>query len=106
MRARRGQTIALGAESEYHRRGQEEGRVEVQLTRWGGGLGMRIPEEMAIRLGLSEGAKVNVDAEGDRIVVSVARPRYRIEDLVADLTHDDLAGAFDWGPDQGREVID
>jgi antitoxin MazE len=80
--------------------------MEVQLTRWGSSLGMRIPKELATRFGLSEGAKVNVDADGDRIVVSVARPRYRLEELLVDLTHDDLAAAFDWGLDQGREVVE
>ena len=80
--------------------------MEVQLTRWGSSLGMRIPKELATRFGLSEGAKVNVDADGDRIVVSVARPRYRLEELLVDLTHDDLAAAVDWGLDQGREVVE
>ncbi len=79
--------------------------MQVQLARWGNSLGMRIPKDLATRLGLSEGAQVEVEAEGDKLVISIARPRYRIEDLVADLDHDALRDAFDWGPDQGREVI-
>lgn len=80
--------------------------MEVQLTRWGGSLGMRIPKELASRFGLAEGAKVNVEAEGDHIVISVARPRYRLEDLLVGLTHDELRDSFEWGPDQGREVLE
>jgi antitoxin MazE len=80
--------------------------MQVQLTRWGNSLGMRIPKDLAARLGLAEGAQVEVEAEGDRLVVSAARPRYRLEDLISDLDHDSLRDAFDWGPDQGRETID
>jgi hypothetical protein len=43
-----------------------------------------------------------VDAEGG----PVTRPRYCLVDLVADLDHDALCEAFDWGTDQGREVMD
>lgn len=80
--------------------------MQVQLTRWGNSLGMRIPKELASRFGLLEGARVEVQAEADRIVITLPRQRYRIEDLVADMTHDNMRQAFDWGPDVGREVID
>lgn len=80
--------------------------MQVQLTRWGNSLGMRIPKELALRFGLLEGARVEVLAEADRIVISLPRPKYRIENLVADMTHDNLRQAFDWGPDVGREITD
>ncbi len=80
--------------------------MQVQLTRWGNSLGMRIPKDMATRLGFIEGAQVEVEAEGNRLVISALRPRYKIEDLVADLSNEALRDAFDWGPDMGREVID
>jgi antitoxin MazE len=78
--------------------------MQVQLTRWGNSLGMRIPKDLATRFGLAEGAQVEVDAEGDRIVISVGRPRYRLADLLTGMNHDGLRAAFDWGPDQGREI--
>jgi antitoxin component of MazEF toxin-antitoxin module len=53
-----------------------------------------------------EGAQVQVEAEDDRIVILLPRQRYVLSDLVADLTHDDLAAAFDWGADKGREIVD
>ncbi len=80
--------------------------MQVQLTRWGNSLGMRIPKELASRFGLLEGARVEVRAEADRIVITLPRPKYRIEDLVADMTHDNMRQAFDWGPDFGREIIE
>ncbi len=80
--------------------------MQVQLSRWGNSLGMRIPKELATRFALTEGAQVDIEADGERIVISLPRPKYRIEDLVADMTHDNIRQAFDWGPDVGREIID
>jgi antitoxin MazE len=53
-----------------------------------------------------EGEKVLLAVEDDHIVISLPRPPTTIADLVADLTHQELAEAFDWGPDQGRDVVD
>jgi antitoxin MazE len=80
--------------------------MQVQLTRWGNSLGLRIPKALTERFGLVEGEKVLLAVENDHIVISLPRLPTRIADLVADLTHDELAEAFDWGPDLGRERID
>lgn len=80
--------------------------MQVQLTRWGNSLGMRVPKELVSRFGLKAGARVEVQAEANRIVITLPRPEYRIEDLVADMTHENMRQAFDWGPDVGREIID
>src|SRR3954464_10662082 len=75
-------------------------RMQVQVTRWGNSLGLRLPKELARRLGIAEGSRVEVAAEGDRLVVSVARPVYRLEELLEGVTPEALGAAFDWGPDQ------
>jgi antitoxin MazE len=77
--------------------------MQVQLSKWGNSLGLRIPKSLARELGLTEGAHLDIKAEDGRIVVSRPTPRYRIEDLVADLNHEAVSEAFDWGPDEGRE---
>ncbi len=80
--------------------------MQVQLTRWGNSLGMRIPKDLASRFGLSDGAQVEVEAEGDKIVISVHRPRYRLAELVAGMTPETAHEAFDWGGDAGREAVE
>ncbi len=81
--------------------------MQVSLTRWGNSLGLRIPKDIAGRLGLSDGARVEVEAEGeDRIVIRIGRPRYRLDELLADVTPDAMHAAFDWGPDAGREAVE
>lgn len=80
--------------------------MQAQLTRWGNSLGVRIPKDIATRLGLTEGVRVEVEAEGSRIIITAAQPRYRLEDLLAGVTPEAMHEAFDWGPDRGREAVE
>ena len=80
--------------------------MQVQVARWGNSLGLRIPKDIALRAGLREGTRVDVEAEGDRIIISPARPRYVLADLLKGTTPQAMREAFDWGPDKGREIIE
>jgi antitoxin MazE len=80
--------------------------MKAKIARWGNSLGVRIPREIAGRVGLAEGASVEIETKNDRIVLTPARPRYRLEDLLAGMTPRKMHAAYDWGPDKGREVID
>lgn len=77
-----------------------------QVARWGNSLGIRIPKDIACQVGLTEGAKVEIEAAGSQVVISVARPRYQLADLLVGMTPGDMRGAFDWGDDVGREAVD
>jgi antitoxin MazE len=79
--------------------------MQVHVARWGNSLGLRIPKDIAQRVGLREGARVDVEVEGDRIVVSPARPRYVLAELLKGMTPQAMREAFDWGPDKGREIV-
>jgi antitoxin MazE len=63
--------------------------MQVQVARRGNSLGLHIPEDIARRAGLSEGTRVDVEAEGDRIIISLARPGYVVARSVEG---DDRAG--------------
>jgi antitoxin MazE len=80
--------------------------MHVQVARWGNSLGLRIPKDIANRVGLREGARVDVEAQGDRIIVSPARPRYVLAELLKGITPEAMREAFDWGPDKGREIVE
>jgi antitoxin MazE len=55
---------------------------------------------------LREAARVEVAAEDDRIIISPARPRYVLADLLKGMTPEAMREAFDWGPDKGRESVE
>jgi len=80
--------------------------MQVLLTRWGNSLGLRIPKAMTEKIGLTDGSRVEVQMEDDRIVISSARPRYLLSDLLVGMTQDDMRDAFDWGEDIGRERVE
>ncbi len=80
--------------------------MQATLSRWGNSLGLRIPKEMAQRLGLNEGARLDLTADDGRIIITLPKPHYRLEELLVDMTPDAMHDAYDWGPDRGREVVD
>jgi antitoxin MazE len=69
-------------------------------------LGAAHPEDIAQRIGLREGARVDVEAEGNRIIITPARRRYVLADLLKGMTPEAMREAFDWGPDRGREIVE
>lgn len=80
--------------------------MQVRVTKWGNSLGIRVPKEVATRVGLSEGSRVEVTVDGDRIIISAERPVYTLDELLVGMTPDAMHQAFDWGPDVGDEVVE
>ncbi len=80
--------------------------MQVQVARWGNSLGVRIPKDIAGKLGLNEGARVEMAAEDDRIVITVARPRYALADPLVGMTPEAMQDAFDRGGERGREAVE
>ena len=80
--------------------------MQVQVSRWGNSLGLRIPKDIAKQAGLREGTRVEIEAEGERIVIAPARPRYVLSELLEGVTPEAMREAFDWGPDKGREIVE
>jgi antitoxin MazE len=73
--------------------------MQVQVNRWGDSLGVRIPKDIADRVGLRAGARVEIESREDRIVIAPAISRYTLEDLLSGMTPEAMHEAFDWGAD-------
>ena len=80
--------------------------MQVQVSRWGNSLGLRLPKELAARLGIGEGSRVDVSEDRGRIVISLDRPVYTLEELLVGMTPEAMHEAFDWGEDVGRERVE
>lgn len=80
------------------------------IGRWGKNLAVRLPGEIVEKIDLREGARVEITAQDDCVVIRRATPRYTISQLFRGKTPQEwrelYAGAFDWGPDLGREIVD
>ncbi len=80
--------------------------MQVQLSKWGNSLGLRLPRALAQQIGASEGQKVNIVADGARLIIEPVAPAFSLQDLLVNMTPESLRAAFDWGEDEGRERVD
>jgi antitoxin MazE len=79
--------------------------VQVLLAKWGNSLGLRVPRDIAARLGLTEGARVDVEASEDgRIIITRSRRRFTLDELLAGMTPDKEHPSTDDAP-RGEEII-
>ncbi len=78
----------------------------VQVSKWGNSLGLRLPREIARRLRISEGQRVEMTADDEQITIRIGRPVFSLDELLRDMTPEAMHQAFDWGPDQGRERVE
>ncbi len=88
--------------------------MKVKVARWGNSLGLRLPKQFADELGLAAGSQVELVREGTKLVAETSTgrhiPRYRLEDLVAEMERlggrDAEPETVEWGPSVGSEIID
>jgi antitoxin MazE len=72
----------------------------------GGSVSVTLPRQMLRALGLGAGATVAVTVEGDRLVLTPARPRYSLAELLQGMKPGDMPTAKAWSdaPPAGREA--
>lgn len=80
--------------------------MRVRVAKWGNSLGVRVPKDIAAKVGLKEGAVVEIDAKDGRIVISPSRRTYALDELMVGMNPEAMRKAFDWGPDAGREAVE
>ena len=81
------------------------------VQKWGNSLGLRIPATIANELHIKKGTPVELRVEDGVLTVRVARARrrkssrFKLSELVARITPENLKSIYDWGNDVGTEVI-
>lgn len=82
----------------------------ITVGRWGKNLAIRFPGEIASAVGIREGEQVEIDTRGEEIVIRRVVPHFTLEELFRGRSAEEwrkaYAGAFDWGPDVGRENVE
>ena len=83
---------------------------QVTVGKWGKNLATRIPGEIVRAAGLRNGERLDIETHDGEIVVRRADPHFTLEELFRGKSPEEwraaYAGAFDWGPDVGREVVE
>jgi len=80
------------------------------IGRWGRTLAVRLPAETVRKLALNEGRRVDVEIEGDAVVIRKAPAERALEAMFAGKSAQEWRAlyrdAYDWGPDLGREAVE
>jgi antitoxin MazE len=74
------------------------------VNKWGNSLGVRIPQTVALEVGLAVGTIVNVEVIDNKIVISPHQKKYQLEELLVGVTPELVGGEYDWGAPAGREA--
>jgi antitoxin MazE len=88
----------------------EDAVSQVIVGKWGKNLAIRLPGEIVKAARLSNGERLEIETHNGEIVIRRAVPRFTLEELFRGQSPEEwraaYAGAFDWGPDVGREVVE
>lgn len=79
--------------------------METTVQKWGNSLAVRIPKAFAEEAGVLEGSPVDISVADGQIVVRRLRPRgVTLDELLADVTPENIHAVVDTGPAVGREA--
>ncbi|MBV8135872.1 MAG: AbrB/MazE/SpoVT family DNA-binding domain-containing protein [Deltaproteobacteria bacterium] len=80
------------------------------VGKWGKNLAIRFPSEIAKAAGLTDGECVEIKTRNGEVIIRRTVPRFTVEELFRGKSpkrwRAKYAGAFDWGPDVGREMVE
>ena len=76
-----------------------------KIQKWGNSLALRIPKTLAEETGLDNESPVEIRiVDGQIHIVPVQEPIYKLEDLLAAITADNVHDEVDTGDSIGHEV--
>lgn len=78
--------------------------METVVQKWGNSLALRIPKAAAEQLNLTENTAVELLITENELVIRPARARYALEELLAQITPENMHDEADFGPPQGKEA--
>ena len=80
--------------------------VQTRVQKWGNSLGVRIPRCLAEEVGLGAGTEVSLSAKDGEIVVTPLFPaRLSLDDLLAEVSEENLHSSIDTGSAVGAEIF-
>jgi antitoxin MazE len=78
--------------------------MRARVSKWGNSLAIRLPQAAVKSLHVHEGEQVELSIKDDRLEIRAARPRYRLADLIAEITPDNQPEVIDVPP-VGEEAL-
>lgn len=79
--------------------------METRVKKWGNSLALRIPALLAAEVGLIDNSPVELSlADGKLVVSPLHRVEYDLQDLLSQVSEENLHGEVDTGPAAGLEA--
>jgi len=79
--------------------------VKTRIQKWGNSLALRIPKSFAQEVGLESSSPVDILLEdGKLVVVPEAGPKFLLEELLKQVTKDNLHDEVKTGTPVGKEI--
>jgi antitoxin MazE len=76
------------------------------IQKWGNSLAVRLPKAIATEARITEGVQIELVKTKEGILLKPARRRaYRVSQLVAAITPQNLHAETCWGPSVGAEIV-
>ncbi len=80
--------------------------MRATIRKWGNSAAVRIPSAILESAAVQQDQQVDIRAEDGRIVIEPVRTRsYRLSELVARITDENLHAEIDVGASVGREML-
>ncbi|MGH7046452.1 MAG: AbrB/MazE/SpoVT family DNA-binding domain-containing protein [Stellaceae bacterium] len=84
--------------------------TRVTVGKWGKNLAVRLPGEIVKASGLRDGERVEIATQDGVVIIRRAVTSPILDQLFAGKSAEEwrslYSGAFDWGPDVGREIVE
>lgn len=79
--------------------------METRVQKWGNSLALRIPKALADEVGLKNNAPVQLSLQDKRLIIELSiPPTFDLDDLLAQVTDQNLHSEVDTGPAVGVEI--
>ena len=78
--------------------------MQARIQKWGNSLAIRIPKPFALEVGLEQNSLVAVSISDGKLVLEPVKPEYSLQELLAQVTEDNLHQEIESGPTVGSEA--
>ncbi len=78
--------------------------MQARIQKWGNSLAVRIPKPFALEIGLEQNSLVAVSISEGKLVLEPVKPVYSLEELLAQVTQDNLHQEIETGSAVGSEA--
>lgn len=78
--------------------------MRTEVKKWGNSLGVRLPRHITESASLRDGTPIELTVEGGRVVLSPARQKFKLAELLEGHVKPEADVEMDWGKPKGDEV--